>query len=96
MFQFFKRLLKKKKSKKIQNTIELTTAIRFKDTVSQDIAVTINPDGNTTVLCITELHNNSKIVLDKEKALLLGVILQEYSKKEHFNDITEIFNKGEE
>lgn len=93
----FKRLkdLFKSKEKQSLNKFSSTEEITFKDLALQNISVKIVPDGNNTALCITESINNYKIVLDKEKALLLGVILNTYSQKESFIDILEIFNNSE-
>lgn len=94
MFQFFKN--KKKNKNLINNNQNMVDVINFKDSILQNITLTISPDGNSTLLCISEPVNNYKIVIDKEKALLLSIILNEYSKKENFADLSVLFNDESE
>ena len=94
MFKKLKNFFKKKQQT-VSNLISYDE-IDFKDVALQNIAIKIVPDGNNTALCLTEMVNNYKIVLDKERALLLSVILNEYHNKENFKDIIEIFNNKSE
>lgn len=94
MFQFFKKV---KKNNNLNNSLKKNVdVIRFKDSILQDISLTISPDGNNTLLCISEPVNNYKIIIDKEKALLLSIVLGEYYKKENFSDLSNLFNNESE
>ena len=97
MFQTLKKFFGKKESKRSESFNSIDT-IRFKDSILQDINVSIMPDGNSTVLCLVEKVNNYKIIVDQEKALLLSIIFSEYSKNNSFTNISKLFEntKSEE
>lgn len=95
MFKRLKNLFKKKTKNTISDFSDFNE-IDFKDVALQNISIKIVPDGNNTALCLTEAVNNYKIVLDKEKALLLSIILNEYYNRESFKNISNIFNNESE
>ena len=54
---------------------------------------TIQPDGNSSALIFRELKNNYKIVIDRETALLLSIILNQYYSKGNIIALTDLFEK---
>ena len=91
MFQNIKKLFSKKpKSESINYTDQI---IFFKDTALQDIELSIQPDGNGTVLVLRELKNNFRIIVDKETSLILSLIFNQYYKKENISALMNLFEK---
>ncbi len=90
MFQKLKRLFHKveKKALKPKNI----NSIHFQDIALQDILVEIQPDGNSTLLCLTNTKTNNKIVVDKEKAIVLNAVIAEYANMNNFNRLVGIFD----
>jgi hypothetical protein len=91
MFQKLKKFFSKKEKKKEINYA--SQIINFKDLALQNIEISIQPDGNSTALVIRELKNNYKIVIDRETALLLSLILGQYYKKENITTLLDLFEK---
>ena len=94
MFQRLKKLFKKK-SEVLNRNQNSNETLSFRDLALQDIEITIQPDGNSSVLMFKELKNNYKIVIDRETALLLSVILNQYYTKGNITALMDIFEKGE-
>ena len=92
MFQKLKKLFIKN-SKNINQNHIVNEVLNFKDLALQDIEITIQPDGNSSALIFRELKNNYKIVIDRETALLLSVILNQYYNKGNITALTDLFEK---
>lgn len=92
MFQKLKKLFIKN-SKNINQNYMTSEVLNFKDLALQDIEITIQPDGNSSALIFRELKNNYKIVIDRETALLLSVILNQYYSKGNITALTDLFEK---
>ena len=92
MFQKLKKLFIKNSKSISQNHITNDT-LNFKDLALQDIEITIQPDGNSSALIFRELKNNYKIVIDRETALLLSIILNQYYSKGNIIALTDLFEK---
>lgn len=92
MFQKLKKLFIKN-SKNINRNYITNEVLNFKDLALQDIEITIQPDGNSSALIFRELKNNYKIVIDRETALLLSVILNQYYNKGNITALTDLFEK---
>ena len=91
MFQNIKKLFSKKP--KSESISYMDQIIFFKDTALQDIEISIQPDGNNTVLVLRELKNNYRIIVDKETSLILSLIFNQYYKKENISALMNLFEK---
>lgn len=91
MFQNIKKLFSKKHEN--ENINYTDQVISFKDTALQDIEISIQPDGNNTVLVLRELKNNYRIIVDKETSLILSLIFNQYYKKENISALMNLFEK---
>lgn len=85
MFNFFKK--KKWEAPKEEPAV---TSLSFQDMKLQKILLKVGPNGNDTVLHITNEKNTAEFVLDKEQCVLLGAILHEYARKGNMSNFANI------
>ena len=93
MFQKLKKFFSKNKNINYKNTEQ--KCIYFKDLYNQNIEISTVIDGNKTAIMLKELTNDYKIVCDKEEALILSIILNQYYKNENLNDLANLFESEE-
>ena len=80
----------KQKSQKNKKTYKVVQQASFADLAGKNIQFEIRINGNNKLLSIkVENENQTEIMLDQEKAILLSVLLQSYAAHEVFPDLDE-------
>ena len=88
MFKLFKSFFKKEKIQSFSQSVNET--ISFMDLKNQPILIGLQYHVNGNVLIIQEQKSGIELTIDKERALLLGIALQEYSKTNSLSTFMEL------
>lgn len=80
----------KQKSVKEKKKYKVVQQASFADLAGKQVELEIRANGNNKLLSIkVENENQTEIMLDQEKAILLSVLLQSYAAHEVFPDLDE-------
>ena len=80
----------KQKSIKEKKKYKVVQQASFADLAGKQVELEIRANGNNKLLSIkVENENQTEIMLDQEKAILLSVLLQSYAAHEVFPDLDE-------
>ena len=80
----------KQKSVKDKKKYKVVQQASFADLAGKQVELEIRANGNNKLLSIkVENENQTEIMLDQEKAILLSVLLQSYAAHEVFPDLDE-------
>ena len=80
----------KQKSNKDKKKYKVVQQASFADLAGKPVELGIRANGNNKLLSIkVENENQTEIMLDQEKAILLSVLLQSYAAHEVFPDLDE-------
>lgn len=80
----------KQKSNKDKKKYKVVQQASFADLAGKQVELEIRANGNNKLLSIkVENENQTEIMLDQEKAILLSVLLQSYAAHEVFPDLDE-------
>lgn len=80
----------KQKSNKDKKKYKVVQQASFSDLAGKKIELQIKTNGNNKLLSIkVENENQTEIMFDQEKSILLSVLLQSYAAHEVFPDLDE-------
>lgn len=94
----FNTFFSKRKVKKLYNfkkSENLDETVNFSDLKGQNFVIYVTKNGNSNMLILQDSEGRNEIILDKDQAFLLSLLLNEYGKTQQIVQTINILKEKE-
>lgn len=95
MFNTFFSKRKVKKSYNLHKSENSDETVNFSDLKGQNFVIYVTKNGNSNMLVLQDSEGRNEIILDKDQAFLLSLLLNEYGKTQQIVQTINILKEKE-
>lgn len=95
MFNTFFSKRKVKKSYNLKKSENSDETVNFSDLKGQNFVIYVTKNGNSNMLVLQDSEGRNEIILDKNQAFLLSLLLNEYGKTQQIVQTINILKEKE-